>query len=77
MSSSIYLWHFPVQCFTKYIGSVCSMNINYSSMKIWIAYCGLTIGISAIDCFFISKYSRMILHFRKNAKNSFKAIKKK
>ena len=64
ISISVFLFHFPVQCFLKIIDNYYSLQINYSLKYIWLIYVLLTIIISCIYTFFIdSKFSKMLFGF--------------
>lgn len=68
ISIAIYLFHFPIQCLLYYI-NIKYIDMNYSSRKVWMIYILLTIMVSIIYTFFISKkYESLLLYLIKGKK---------
>jgi peptidoglycan/LPS O-acetylase OafA/YrhL len=63
ISYSIYLWHFPVQIVMKTIDDVMSLQMNYSSKKVFLLVVLITITVSIISYEFVEK--PLLKRFRK------------
>lgn len=55
ISMDIFLWHIPVQLLIKTVDAMLDLNINYSSVSVWLLYIALTFVVSIVSYYLFKK----------------------
>lgn len=54
-SLSIYLWHFPIQCFIRIIDTAFKIEINYSSRRFFLLYAVSVLIMAELSRYYIEQ----------------------
>lgn len=58
ISIGVYLFHFPIQCLFRIADYFLKLNLDYSTVYVWLSYCLITLIISFLyDKFFSKRFS--------------------